>query len=316
MGMKRRLSTYPMAQRQNLVKLADFGRLPAAGYSVKPLIDGLPRIHCGNTFRQIVAAMVEARRASRPVLLGMGAHVIKCGLAPYLIALLERGGLTGLALNGAGAIHDFELAAFGETSEDVAKELKAGRFGCVEETGAWMSEAIRAGAVAGQGLGEALYHYINAHAERFPHRDLSLLWQCGRRRVPCTVHVAIGTDFIHLHPECDGATLGATTFRDFEIFCEEVEQLEQGVYWNLGSAVLLPEVFLKAVSRAHNLGRTLAGMTTINTDQIVHYRAMTNVVKRPSLGVGQGYHLTGHHELLVPLITLALLEDLPPCSPP
>lgn len=311
--MKRRISTYPMAQRQNLVKLADFSRLPTAGFTIRPFIDALPGIHAGTTFRQIVAAMATARRAGRPVVLGMGAHVIKCGLAPFLIALLERKGLTALALNGAGSIHDFELAAFGETSEDVAKELKAGRFGCVEETGAWMGEAIAAGAAAGQGLGEALYRYIDARPDRFPHREISLLWQCGRLGIPCSVHVAIGTDFIHLHPACDGAALGATTFRDFGIFCDQVEQLDHGVYWNLGSAVLLPEVFLKAVSRAHNLGRTLEGMTTVNTDQIMHYRALTNVVKRPSLGVGAGFHLTGHHELLVPLISLALLEDLPPC---
>lgn len=311
--MKRPISTYPMSQRQNLVKLSDFARLPPVGYSVKPLIDALPSIHAGNTFRKVVAAMVTARQAGRPVVLGMGAHVIKCGLAPYLIALLERRALTAIAFNGAGAIHDFELAAFGETSEDVAKELKAGRFGCVEETGAWMGEAISDGARRNLGLGEALYQAMKARPGRFPHREVSLLWQAGERGVPCSVHVAIGTDFIHLHPACDGAALGATTFRDFEIFCEQVEQLERGVYWNLGSAVILPEVFLKAVSRAHNLGHPLGGMTTINTDMIVHYRAMTNVVKRPSLGVGEGFHLTGQHELLVPLISLALLEGLPVC---
>ena len=302
-----------MSERQNLVKLPDFARLPSAGYSICPFIDSLPKIHAGETLRKVIAAIVLARNSGRPVVLGMGAHVIKCGLSAYLIALLERKALTAIALNGAGAIHDFELAAFGETSEDVAKELKAGRFGCVEETGAWMGEAISEGARQNLGLGEALYRSMKARPERFPHREISLLWNTFERRVPCSVHVAIGTDFIHLHRACDGAALGATTFRDFEIFCEQVEQLERGVYRNLGSAVILPEIFLKAVSRAHNLGNTLDGMTTVDTDQMIHYRTMTNVVKRPSLGVGEGYHLTGHHELLVPLIALALLEELPKC---
>lgn len=309
--MKQRITTYPMSQRQNLVKLPDFATLPPAGYSVKPLLEALPDIHAGRTLRKMLQAMLRARQGGRPIVLGLGAHVVKCGLAHYLIALLRRKILTALACNGAGAIHDFELAAFGETSEDVAKELKAGRFGCVEETGAWMGEAIAGAARRNLGLGEGLYRYMQDHPDRFPHREISLIWNAGELKVPCSVHVAVGTDFIHLHPACDGAALGATTFRDFEIFCEQVDDLEHGVYWNLGSAVILPEVFLKAVSRAHNLGHALAGMTTINTDMQVHYRTMTNVVKRPSLGVGEGFHLTGHHELLVPLIALALLEELP-----
>ena len=308
--MGKKLRTYPISERINLVKLPDFAHLPPPGFSVSPLIDALPNIHAGKTFRQIVAAIVKARKGQRPVILGMGAHVIKCGLAPYVIRLMEKQAITGIALNGAGAIHDFELAFWGETSEDVGRELAAGRFGCVEETGAWMGEAIRDGFSRNLGMGKALYEYMQSRPERFPHREFSILWNAGKFGLPCTSHVAIGTDIIHLHDACDGAALGATSFRDFDIFCDQVEQLENGVYWNLGSAVILPEVFLKAVSKAHNHGFHLDGMTTVNMDMLIQYRSMTNVVKRPSVGVGEGYHLTGHHEIMVPLMTLAILEGL------
>ncbi|MFZ2956861.1 MAG: hypothetical protein WA705_08240 [Candidatus Ozemobacteraceae bacterium] len=304
------MKTYSMSERHNLVKRKDFGRLPESGFSASAFLDCLPDIHIGKSIKRVVSALVAARRAGRPVILGMGAHVIKCGLAPFLIRLLEAGALTGIAFNGAGSIHDFELAYFGETSEDVAKELAAGRFGFVEETGAWMCAAIKAGAASGLGLGQALYKVIDENPARYPHRDISLLWHAGRLGIPCTVHVAIGTDFIHLHPAADGASIGATSFRDFDIFCSQVEHLAGGVYWNLGSAVILPEVFLKAVSRAHNLGNTLEGMTTIDMDMIMQYRAVTNVVKRPSIGVGEGFHITGHHEIMLPLVALAFLEGL------
>lgn len=304
------LTFYPMAERSNLVKRADFGAVPHGTPSVQTLLDCIPSIHAGKSFRQAIDAIVTARRNGRPVLLGMGAHVIKCGLAPLLIRLIESNILTGIALNGAGSIHDFELAAFGETSEDVGKELARGRFGFVEETGAWMGKAIRQGAESGLGLGQSLFEAMNAAPDRYPYRSESLLWQCGAHGLPCTVHVAIGTDFIHLHPAVDGASIGATSFRDFEIVCDQVGELEGGVYWNLGSAVVLPEVFLKAVSRAHNTGLHLQGLTTIDMDMLIQYRAATNVVRRPSLGIGQGFHITGHHEIMVPLISLALLERL------
>jgi len=307
---KPHLTFYPMAERHNLVTRADFGNVPADPPSIQGLIECIPAIHAGKTFLQAVDAIVNARRHGRPVMLGMGAHVIKCGLAPLLIKLIEAKILTGIALNGAGSIHDFELAAFGETSEDVGKELARGRFGFVEETGAWMGKAIREGAERGMGLGQSLYAAMEADPGRFPYRQESLVWQSGKMGIPCTVHVAIGTDFIHLHPEVDGASIGSTSFRDFEIVCDQVGELEGGVYWNLGSAVILPEVFLKAVSRAHNLGRHLQGLTTIDMDMLTQYRATTNVVKRPSIGIGQGFHLTGHHEIMVPLIALALFERL------
>lgn len=308
--MKRRLNTYPMAERHNLVNRKDFAKLPDDNFKINQFIETLPWQHAGKVIRNIVSSLVTARKQNRPVILGMGAHVIKCGLNPYLIELINQKAVTAIALNGAGSIHDFELAAFGETSEDVAKELAEGRFGCVEETGSWMSEAISEGYKNSLGMGEALYDYMKTHSDKFPYKDTSLLWQCGESGIPCTVHVAIGTDFTHIHHDMDGAAVGATSFKDFDIFCEQVEQLENGVYWNLGSAVVLPEVFLKAVSKAHNFGNTLNGMTTVNMDMIMQYRSMTNVVKRPSIGVGNGYHLTGHHEIMLPIVALAFLEGL------
>lgn len=308
--MKKSIKTYPMAQRHNLVKKADFATLPDQSFSIRPFIDSLPWQHAGKVIRKLVNAIIAARLAKRPVILGMGAHVIKCGLNPWLIKMLKSGAITGIALNGAGSIHDFELAAFGETSEDVAKELAEGRFGCVEETGAWMSAAIDHAHSIDAGMGRGIYEWMERNNQLFPHKDTSLLWNCGKLGIPLTVHVAIGTDFIHIHDKMNGANLGSTSFRDFEIFCEQVEELKDGVYWNLGSAVILPEVFLKAVSRAHNLGNTLSGMTTINMDMITQYRSMTNVVKRPSIGVGAGYNLTGHHEIMLPLVAMAVLEGI------
>jgi len=308
--MKKRLKTYPMSERKNLVKVSDFAELPPPDFPIKSLVNALPRIHAGNTFRKIIEALARAHKKKAHIVLGLGAHVVKCGLSPYLIALMENGGLNALAMNGAGSIHDFEIAAFGETSEDVAKELPLGRFGFVEETGAWMGDAIKESLKADLGLGRGLYEFMRKNPEKFPHRELSLIWNTGRRSMPCTIHVAVGTDIIHLHPNVDGASIGQASFKDFEIFCDEIAKLENGIYWNLGSAVILPEVFLKAVSKAHNLGKTLAGLTTIDMDKLMQYRAQTNVVMRPSAGVGQGFHLTGQHEIMVPLVVLALLEEI------
>jgi hypothetical protein len=308
--MKKSIKTYPMSERHNLVKNDDFARIPDSSFSIAPFIDSLPWQHAGKVIRKVVNAIVKARLNDRPVVLGMGAHVIKCGLNPWLIKLLEKKIITGIALNGAGAIHDFELAAFGETSEDVAKELAEGRFGCVEETGTWMSEAVDISAKEDCGAGRGYYLWMKKNNNRIKFPETSLIWQCGELDVPLTIHVAIGTDFIHIHDKMNGANLGATSFKDFEIFCEQVENLENGVYWNLGSAVILPEVFLKAVSRAHNLGNTLQGMTTINMDMLNQYRALTNVVKRPSIGVGDGFNLTGHHEIMLPLVAMAVIEGI------
>ena len=308
--MKKQLKTYPIAQRHNLVKKSDFATLPDEHYSIKPFFDALPWQHAGKVIRKIVNAIIKARKAQRPVILGMGAHVIKCGLNPWLIKLLKAEAITGIALNGAGSIHDFELAAFGETSEDVAKELAEGRFGCVEETGSWMAHAIDHAASINVGMGQGIYEWMARNQQLFPEKETSLLWNCGKLDIPLTVHVAIGTDFTHIHHSMNGANLGSTSFTDFEIFCDHVEELEKGVYWNLGSAVILPEVFLKAVSRAHNLGNKLEGMTTVNMDMITQYRSINNVVKRPSIGVGAGYNLTGHHEIMLPLVAMAILEGI------
>ncbi len=306
---------YPMSERLNLVHRRDFARLPASGWSIKPLLDALPGIHAGKKFRQAIDALATAARNKHFVLLGMGAHVIKCGLTPYLVRLMEAGVIKHIALNGAGAIHDFELAYAGETSEDVAVELPKGRFGFVDETGRWMAEALVRGTERDLGMGVALGRFIDGDPGRFAHRDASLLWHAYRLDVPVSVHVAIGTDIVHLHPATDGAILGKATLADFNLFCAGVTRLAAGVYWNLGSAVILPEVFLKAVSRAHNTGHHLEGMTTLNMDMLMQYRTAENVVRRPSLGVGLGLHLTGHHEIMVPLLALAVLEDLAASAP-
>ncbi|MBF0406553.1 MAG: hypothetical protein HQM10_04315 [Candidatus Riflebacteria bacterium] len=308
MIMKKNSRTYPMSQRHNLVKISDFAKIPEGSFSSLDFIASLPDIHAGKTIRKVISAITNAARNRKTVIIGLGAHVIKCGLSPWLIKLMRAGVVSGIALNGAGSIHDFELAFCGETSEDVAKELAAGRFGFVEETGAWMGEAFSEGAKNHHGMGKSLFEYMKKNPEKFPNRDISLLWNCGMMDIPCTVHVAIGTDFIHLHSLVTGESIGATSFRDFEIFCDQVETLEKGVYFNLGSAVILPEVFLKAVSRAHNSDKHLNGLTTVNMDMLPQYRALTNVVKRPSIGVGEGYSITGHHEIMFPLIAMAVLE--------
>jgi hypothetical protein len=230
------------------------------------------------------------------------------GLNPVIIDLMERGVVTSLSVNGACVIHDFELAFIGQTSEDVDKEILSGQFGMAEETGRMINEAVRAGAEKGMGIGEAVGTMIQAGD--FPYKDKSLLAACSRLDVPVTVHVAIGTDIIHMHPSFDGRATGAAAQRDFEKFCELVSGLEGGVYVNLGSAVLLPEIFLKAVTLVRNLGHDLRHFTTVNMDFIQHYRPNANVVRRPTQGGGRGYALTGHHEIMLPLLAAAIIEQM------
>ena len=253
---------------------------------------------------------MSARSLKRPIIWGLGGHVIKCGLNPVLIDLMGRGFVTAVALNGAGAIHDFEIALAGSTSEDVESELESGDFGTSRETAEWMNEAIAQGVGQGNGLGEAIGSYLDENSGRFPFVDGSLLAAALRRNIPVTVHVAVGTDTVHIHPSTNGSLLGKGSLQDFRLFTSVVRDLDDGgVYLNCGSAVILPEVFLKAVSLVRNLGSPLEKFTTVNLDFLQHYRPHHNVVKRPTRCSGQGIELTGHHELMIPLLAAALIES-------
>lgn len=304
------LKTVSIHERGGMVRLEHFARPHTAGASVSALIDSLPRILAANSLRAVIDRLVEAREKQRAIIWGLGGHVIKCGLAPVLTQLMEHGYATAFAMNGAASIHDYEIAIAGWTSEDVESVLPDGRFGSAEETGREMNAAIVEGVGQGIGMGESL-SFAAAGAR---HAESSLLAQAARTKTPVTVHVAIGTDTPHTFPQADGAAIGAATHTDFRLFCSLVRGLhEGGVYVNLGSAVLLPEVFLKAVSVVRNLGYPLQGFTTVNFDFLQHYRPLTNVVKRPHAGSsGQGYSITGHHEIMVPLLAAALLERSAP----
>jgi len=300
------LKTIPIASRGGKVRTEDFATLYAKGAGLAAWLDSLPKILAGDSFRAAVAALIQARQAGKPIIWGMGGHVIKCGLAPVLLDLMRRGYATGFALNGSAAIHDYEIALAGQTSEDVEAVLPDGRFGAAEETGREMNRAIVEGDREGLGMGEALGCSL-AHGEG------SLLYGAWQHGAPVTVHVAIGTDTPHTHPAADGAAIGSATYRDFRLFCSLVTELhEGGVYLNIGSAVLLPEVFLKAVSAVRNLGHPLANFSTANFDFLQHYRPRVNVVERPhAQSGGKGYAITGHHELMLPLLAAALIEKRP-----
>jgi hypothetical protein len=256
-----------------------------------------------------VDAIASARKKQRAILWGLGGHTIKCGLAPVLIDLMRRGYATGFAMNGSAAIHDFEIALAGHTSEDVEAVLPDGRFGAAEETGREMNRAIAAGDREGLGMGEALGRWLELTAAPV-HAQSSLVLAAYRNGTPATVHVAIGTDTPHTHPAADGAAIGSASHRDFRLFCAYVTDLNDGgVYLNVGSAVVMPEVFLKAISAARNLGHPLAGFTTANFDFLQHYRPRVNVVERPhAQSGGAGYAVTGHHEIMIPLLAAALIE--------
>ncbi len=281
-------------------------RLDAAG-SFAGFLDSLSDVLGARTLRGLASAIVDAREARRPVLWAMGAHVIKVGLSPVLIQMMEEGVVTGLVLNGAGAIHDWEVAAVGATSEDVASVLNQGRFGMAEETGRELNEAAREAAARGEGFGQALGRRITAQA--LPHRSLSVLSRAHELQVPATVHVAIGSDIVHQHPRADGASIGAATFTDFRRLVTMVSDLAGGVWVNCGSAVQLPEVFLKALAVARNLGHEVGEFTTANLDMIRHYRTEENVLNRPTLGKGRPFSLTGHPEINVPLLAATVLAE-------
>lgn len=299
--------TYPLRDRKSKVTVDDFARPHAPGGSFASFLDSLPSILAVEALRALAADIQRARSLGRPIIWGLGAHVLKVGLSPLILDLMERGFVTGLALNGAGIVHDFELAVAGQTSEEVDEGLGSGAFGMAAETGEEVNRATVEGDRDGLGLGASLGRYLERR--RPPFLEHSLLAASFRRGLPATVHVAIGTDIVHMHPACDPAALGRATHLDFRILAAEVARLGGGgVYLNVGSAVLLPEVFLKAVTLARNLGHDVADFATANLDFIQSYRPHTNVVRRPTSGVGRGYSLTGHHEILVPLLAAALVE--------
>lgn len=304
----KKINTYSLKERSSKISWEDFGKATLPGARFSDFWQAFPNILAGSDLRTIVKKVAEAVRNSKPVLVGMGAHVIKVGLNPVLIALMEKGVISGLAVNGAGIIHDTEVAMVGRTSEDVAEVLGTGNFGMAEETGAFINQAITWGAREGLGLGETIGKRILDSGFTYAH--LSLLGTAAKLDIPVTVHVAVGTDIIHMHPEADGAAIGKASLYDFRLFCSLVAMLEGGVYFNIGSAVILPEVFLKALSAVRNLGHKVRQFTTVNLDFIRHYRPLTNVVARPTKEGGQGYFLVGHHEIMVPLLAAAILEEL------
>jgi hypothetical protein len=300
------VKTYPLASRVSKVRIADFAQPYQPGSGVAGLLGGLPGVLAARDFKAIVAAMLSARRSGAPMVWGLGAHVIKTGLSPIVIDLMKRGFVSAIAANGATLIHDFEIALVGSTSEDVEEALGPGRFGMAEETGSLLNRAINDGVAAGLGLGQSVARFLAARAPSFG--DHSVAVAAHRLDIPLTVHVALGTDIIHMHPAASGAAVGEGSLRDFRFFASAVARLANGVYVNCGSAVILPEVFLKAVALARNAGCSLDGLTTVNIDFLRHYRPLTNVVVRPTQGTGQGFALTGHHEILLPLLAAALIE--------
>jgi deoxyhypusine synthase len=276
------------------------------GATLREFLDTLPDVLAAADLRAVIAAAARAARGRKLLLWGFGAHLIKVGLAPVLVDLMERGLVGGVLMNGAGCVHDLELAMMGRTSEDVARSLDDGTFGMARETAEVLNGAIAAGYAEGIGMGAAVGRAIERG--RYPHRRRSILASAVRLGIPVTVHVAIGTDIHHMHPSADGAALGATSYRDFELLTSLVAALEGGVLFNIGSAVILPEVFLKALALARNLEHRVDRFTTVNVDFIRHYRPQVNVVERPTRKGGRGYSLTGHHELLLPLIAAGLVE--------
>ena len=331
-----RVKTLPLASRRNKVSIADFAPPGRPGETFQSFLDRLPRQLAGLDLRALIDAIVRARQRNRPVIWGMGAHVIKCGLSAIVIDLMEHGVITAVALNGAGVVHDVEIALIGETSEDVAAGLEEGQFGMAEETGRIVNEAISESRVTSHeppatsqtsldsrpatrdpGLGWAIGHKL--HQLSPPYREQSIFCQAYRLGIPATVHVAVGTDIVHMHPLADGAAIGAASLTDFRLLTAIVADLGGGgVYLNVGSAVVLPEIFLKALTIARNLGYPVEDFTTANLDMQQHYRPLHNVVRRPTLsagsgqagGRGRGYTLTGQHEILVPLLAQALIERL------
>ena len=308
------IATYPLETRKSKVDASMFGKSMDGSENILGFIAKLPHILAADGLRSLIRAVLYARSSGSPVIWGLGGHVVKVGLGPVINDLMQSGFVTGIAMNGSAAIHDFEVALRGATSEEVEEQIGEGRFGMARETGEYMNAAIEQALTGGIGMGEGLGRFINTGGERaisFGHRSASILAEAYSRNIPVTVHVAIGTDIIHVHPETSGKALGEATYHDFRLFCTMVKELDGGgVFLNVGSAVILPEVFLKAVSVVRNLGHRLEEFTTANLDFIQHYRPTQNVLRRPTQNSGQAIALTGHHEIMVPLIAAALKGSL------
>lgn len=303
-----RLKTYNLSERNSKVCLSDSAKIWKKGACFSDFIDSLPDILAGCHLKEIISSIIEAFFAKKTVVFAMGAHVIKVGLNPVVIDLMERGIITAVAMNGAGIIHDFELAMKGMTSEDVAAAIGDGTFGMARETCTFLSDAINRANMESIGLGESVGKSICR--QNLPFSDKSILAAGARLNIPVTVHIAIGTDIIHMHPEFNPEKAGGASHRDFRTFASVISSLEGGVYLNVGSAVILPEVFLKAVTLVRNLGHNVENFTSINMDFIRHYRPETNVVNRPTAKGGKGYSLIGHHEIMLPLIAAGVIERI------
>ena len=303
-----RVRTVPLDRRPSLVRAVALGRPVRAGLKVRQLVDGLPDILAARHFRAAVERIAGAIRRGRNVVLGMGAHPLKVGLGPLIVDLMKRERLAAIALNGACLVHDFELAYCGRTSEDVGPGLDKGLFGMARETGEFLNGATRSGVAAGHGLGRSIG--LAMLRARLPHRATSVLASAARLDVPATVHVAIGTDIIHMHPQADGAAIGEGSLRDFRQLAAVVARLGGGVYVNLGSAVILPETFVKALNLARNVGHPVRDLTTVDMDFLRQYRPGVNVVRRPTAAGGLGLQLTGHHEIMFPLLWAAVEDAL------
>lgn len=302
------LKTHSIKDRSSKVSI-DKSALPhKRSGSFGEFINSLPDFLAAKDLRGVVNAVVKAYKNKRPVILGMGAHSIKVGLSPLIIDLMQKGVMTAVATNGACIIHDFEISYIGQTSEDVAMELCTGAFGMAKETGQMLNSAINKGVKNGYGIGRSIGEFIDS--SDFAFKDKSIFREAYSLGIPASVHVAVGSDIIHMHPEADGASIGEGSLRDFRLFTSVVADLEGGVYINLGSAVVLPEVFLKTLTIARNLGNKVEEFTTVNMDFIQHYRPRENVLKRPTMIKGQCFALTGHHEIMFPLLCAMVIEEL------
>ena len=302
-----RIRTFSIFNRGGKITEDQSAKPAAAGVDLTGFLRSLPDALAARDLKTAAHAVYRARSEGRGVILGMGAHPIKVGLGGLIAGAIEEGIFTGIAANGAAIIHDYELALTGSTSEDVDGVLSSGNFGMAEETAAQLNAAIGEAAGQGSGIGRSVGELIEGN--NLPYKGMSIFAAAYRNRIPATVHVALGTDIIHMHPSCDGAATGKATMEDFRLFSRQVAALEGGVFINLGSAVIIPEVFLKACSLTFNLGYSLDGLTTVNMDFIQHYRPRVNVVSRPINRTGQGISLTGHHEIMLPLL-LASVRDL------